>query len=159
MDGEGRGRMEDITIRKCAESDVHCVSSLEKQWVEADFTYGCVPSGERWFGSHLGPYFLLAEERGTVVGFIVASKHQVSEDTAIMPAGTEYVEIDSIYTTPSHRDMGIGGLLLEHICEQARRDGIRRAQVYSANKDIHRIMKFYERHGFRSWHIRMFRDL
>ena len=151
--------MEDITIRKCTENDIHFVSSLEKQWVEADITYGCVPSGEEWFRSHLGPYFLLAEDQGTVVGFIVASKHQVSEDTAIMSAGTEYVEIDSIYTTPSHRGMGIGSILLERICEQARKDGIRKAQAYSATKDIHSIIRFYERHGFRSWHIQMFRDL
>jgi GNAT superfamily N-acetyltransferase len=151
--------MEEITIRECTENDIHFVSSLEKQWVEADITYGFIPSGETWFRSHLGPYFLLAEEQGTVVGFIVASKYHVSEDTAIMPAGTEYVEIDRIYTTSSHRGMGIGGIMLERICDQARRDGIRKAKLYSANKDIHRIIKFYERHGFKSWHIQMFRDL
>lgn len=57
------------------------------------------------------------------------------------------------------RGREIGGKLLEDLMQVAREHGLRKALVYSAIKDIRRIMNFYEAHGFRSWFVQMFREL
>lgn len=77
----------------------------------------------------------------------------------MIPAGERYLEVDDLYVHPSMRGREIGGKLLEDLMQVAREHGLRKALVYSAIKDIRRIMNFYEAHGFRSWFVQMFREL
>ena len=46
---------------------------------------------------------------------------------------------------------GIRSELVGKTLEQAREKGLEKALVYSASKDIYRVLNFYEGQGFGSW--------
>lgn len=106
----------------------------------------------------LGPYLLVAESDGEVVGFISGSIHS-SEGMAVIPEGESYLEIDDLYVSPEFRRRGVGSGLITQILGRAKERGVAYALLYSASKDIRSILRFYERHGFQSWYVQMFREL
>ena len=57
------------------------------------------------------------------------------------------VKLDKLYVHPAHQRQGLGGLLIEHVCERARRHG--RSQVMLAvNKGNSSAIAAYRKHGF-----------
>ena len=52
-----------------------------------------------------------------------------------------------------------GGGLVESCLAQAKEAGVAYALLYSAAVDVRSILRFYERHSFRSWNVQMFRKL
>jgi ribosomal protein S18 acetylase RimI-like enzyme len=150
--------MERALIRPALESDVHPICLLQRRWAEEGNVYGLTSEPREQVEAALGPYFLVAEVRGAVIGFISGSAH-VSDGTAVIPAGESYLEIDNLYTSPEFRRQGVGGGLIEQLLARARQRGVAYALLYSAAKDIHGVLNFYERHQFRSWYIQMFRRL
>lgn len=113
---------------------------------------------EAQLGARLGPYFLVAEVDGQVVGFVSGSTHE-SDGAAVVPEGVVYLEVADLYVAAPSRRGGIGGRLLDELLAVARREGVRKVLVYSATKDVRRVLTFYERQGFRPWYVQMFRDL
>jgi ribosomal protein S18 acetylase RimI-like enzyme len=126
--------------------------------VDEDITYGLVADDYDRIRAALGPYYLVAELDGEVIGFISGSTH-ISEGMAVISKSEAYLEIDNLYIAPHFRRNKIGGMLIDQLLAIAKQDGICRALVYSATKDIHSILKFYGAHGFKSWYVRMFREL
>ena len=106
----------------------------------------------------IGPYLLVAVIDNEVVGFI-SSSVRVSEGTAVIREGVGYLEIDSLYISPEFRRQGVGGDLITRIIAQAKARGVAYASLYSAAKDVHGILRFYEQHAFQSWYVQMFRKL
>lgn len=150
--------MNQFHIRRAVLQDLGVIQWLQEQWANEDITYGFVPETEEQIRRQLGSYLLVAEVDGVVVGFISGSK-QISDGIAVAPEGTAYLEIENLYVTPAFRQQQVGGKLLERLLAVAREEGARKVLVYSATKNVHRILAFYERHGFRSWYIQMFQDL
>lgn len=148
--------MNNVLIRRCADNDIDDVRRMQMQWAEEDITYGFVPSCREDLTNRLGSYFFVAEVDGCLVGFIYGSL-RVSEGLAVLPAGQQYLQIDDIYVKPEFRDKGIGGRLLESLFQTAQHNGISRFLVYSATKDLDKILKFYRSHGFESWYVQMFK--
>ena len=148
--------MNNVVIRECISADIEKVMELDSSWAAEDSTYGYVAESVEGFADRLGPYFLVAEVQGSVVGFAYGSVH-VSEGMAVLPAGQMYFEVDAIYIATEHRNSGIGGMLLNGLLEVAQRNRIERSLVYSATKDLDRILRFYRRHGFKNWYVRMYR--
>ena len=147
-----------VMIREAKPGDVSAVSRLQHQWAREDITYGFVPSDEDAIRGSLGPYFLVAEREDCIVGFIHGEK-RISEGLAVVPKGDSYLEIVDLYVEPQYRTQSIGGSLVTRLLELAKRDGIHRASVYSATKDVPSVMRFYQGHGFRGWFVQMFREL
>lgn len=150
--------MKEFQIRRATLQDIAAIRRLQEQWADEDITYGFVPDGEEQIRQQIGPYLLVAEVDGALVGFISGSQ-QISDGMAIAPEGTRYLEIDNVYVTPEFRQQEIGGKLLDAILAVAREEGVGKALVYSATRDLHRVLAFYERHDFRPWYVQMFRDL
>ena len=151
--------MSGILIRPASASDVAAVRRLQELWAAEEVTRGFTPEGEEQTALRVGgPYFLVAEAEGRVVGFACGAA-RVSEGTAVMPAGTPYVEIEDLYVAPDARGAGVGGLLVERLLADARREGVRKALVYSASKEVRGVLKFYEGHGFEPWFVQLFRDI
>ena len=148
--------MNDVVIRECKSADIEKVMELDRAWAAEDSTYGYVAESAEGLTERLGPYFLVAEVQGFIVGFAYGSVH-VSEGMAVLPAGQTYFEVDAVYVTTEYRNNGIGGMLLNDLLEAARHNGIERSLVYSATKDLDRILRFYRRHGFKNWYVRMYR--
>jgi len=143
-------------VRECTRGDIDSVLEVDRGWEAEDSTYGYYAESADGLTQRLGPYFLVAEAHGPIVGYALASVH-VSEGMAVLPAGESYLEIDAIYVAAEHRNSGIGSMLLDGLLEAAQRNGVERSLLHSATKDLDRIMRFYRRHAFKPWHVRMYR--
>jgi ribosomal protein S18 acetylase RimI-like enzyme len=78
---------------------------------------------------------------------------------AVIPAGESYLEITNLYVSPGLRRQGVGGRLIAQLVAVAKQQGMAYALLYSAAKDAHGILRFYEEHQFRSWYVQMYRKL
>lgn len=145
-------------IRQAEEADAEAVSRLQRRWFEEGSVYGFVPESEEQVRASFSPYFFVAEVSDQVIGFISGSV-SVSDGTAVIPGGESYLEIDNLYIAPEFRRRGVGSRLTTQLLTQARQRGVAYAVLYSASKDIHGVLRFYEQHGFRSWYVQMFRKL
>ena len=148
--------MNNSLVRKCSKGDMDDVCRMLIQWTEEDITYGQVPTSLRALKSKLGQYFFIAEIDGCNVGFIYGSVHK-SKGTAVITKGEPYLEIEEIYVKPEFRNKGIGGRLMDNLSQSAQDNGIERFLVYSATKDLDKILKFYRSNSFKSWYVQMFR--
>lgn len=147
-----------LIIRQAVKDDVPAICRLQGRWFEEGSVYGFTPDDAEQVEAALGTYFLAAEVCGEVIGFISGAAH-VSEGTAVVAAGESYLEIDNLYVEPEFRGRGVGGELVDRLLAQAREHGLTHAVLYSAAKEIHSVLKFYERHKFQSWYVQMFQKL
>ncbi len=147
--------MNGLVIRECAGDDIAKVMELDRSWEAEDSTYGYYAEGAEGLARRLGPYFLVADTQGMVVGFAYGSVH-TSEGLAVIPADETYFELDALYVGAEHRSNGIGGMMLEELLREARRNGIERFMLYSASKSLDSILRFYRRHGSKDWFVRMY---
>jgi ribosomal protein S18 acetylase RimI-like enzyme len=145
-------------VRTAAKSDVPCVCRLQQQWLEEDNTYGFEPDSSEQVKAALGSYFLVAEAKSEIIGFIFGSIY-TSDGLAVIPAGESYLVIDNLYVLPEFRRQGIGGKLVAQLLTQARQQNVAYALLYSAAKDIQSILRFYGQHNFQSWNVQMFQKL
>lgn len=148
--------MEGVTVRECTRDDIEAVCRLEAKWAEEEITYGYLTNSRENLIGRLGRYFLVAEADEEIVGFVSGSVH-VSEGLAVTPAGQRYLEVDDLYVTPELRSRGIGSRLLEDVMRTAESEGMDRVHVFTATKDMDRILSFYRGHGFRPWGVQLFR--
>jgi GNAT superfamily N-acetyltransferase len=74
----------------------------------------------------------------------------------VIPAGASYVEVDNLYVSPALRNAGIGRAMVSELLDRARMLGVTHALLYSATKKLGSILRFYERHDFKSWCVQMF---
>ena len=147
-----------VHIRQANDADIPAISWMQQEWFEEACVYGFVPKNSEQLQHALGLYFFVAEIQNDLVGFISGLVH-LSVGLAVIPEGKTYVEIDDLYVSPQFRQLGIGSQLIEHFLAQAKSQDITYALLYSATKEIRSVLHFYERHGFQSWYVQMFREL
>lgn len=150
--------MNEVLIRQATEADIFSIHQLQQEWFEENNTHGYMPDSPGQTMNRLGEYFLVAESDYHIVGFVAGSV-RVSEDMSVIPTGSSYLEIDDLYVAISFRGQGLGSRLVEVLLAHAKAQGLGYATLYSAVKDIHEILRFYERHKFQSWYVQMFREL
>jgi ribosomal protein S18 acetylase RimI-like enzyme len=148
--------MSETIIHRALAHDLQTVDSLQYRWETEEMTRGFKAVDAEALRSRVGPYFLVAEQAGRIVGFVCGSAH-ISEGNTVFSAGERYLEVDDLYVSPEMRNQGIGGRLLDELLAQAQREGIRRYLVYSSSRDTDAILRFYRRHGFETWYVQMFR--
>jgi ribosomal protein S18 acetylase RimI-like enzyme len=144
------------SIRGCLAEDVPAVVNLHETLAQEEVLYGYVAASYDELMSKIGPFFLVAEVAGQIVGYIYGSLH-ISDGLAVIPQGEAYFEVDELYVLAEWRDQSVGGELLDRLLDMSAAQGIERYLVYSANKDIERVLRFYQRHGFKSWCIQLYR--
>jgi ribosomal protein S18 acetylase RimI-like enzyme len=145
-------------IRQAAESDIQNISRLQQRWSEEGSAYGFVPESPEQVRAALSPYLLVAEVDEEAVGFVSGSI-RLGEGAAVIPSGESYLEVENLYVSPEFRGRGVGSGLITELLARARQRGVTYASLYSAAKDIRGVLGFYEKHGFRSWYVQMFRKL
>jgi|SRR5215213_8547738 len=145
-------------IREALKTDVPIIYRLQQQMFEEDAIYGFVAEAVGQIEKSINPYFLVAETGGEIIGFISGDVY-VGDGSAVVPQGEKYLEIENLYVAPEFRKQGVGGRLVDEALTKARRDGAAYATLYSASKEVHGILRFYERRGFESWYVQMFQKL
>ncbi len=100
--------------------------------------------------------YLVAEEEGAVVAFL--SLWKASHPHSPMFRPHEFVLVENLVVEERCRREGIGSALLNAACGWAQQRGLRHLQltVWAANTTA---VAFYEKHGFRTLHQRMEREL
>lgn len=145
-----------MVIHDAVPDDVPRVHALCAAWESEEITYGLAATPAETLDAQLGPYFLVAEEDGEIVGYVTGSVH-TSDGMAVIPDGAAYLEVDELYVIPDRRSQGMGRMLLDTVLARAEAAGVEYQLVYSATKDLRRVMQFYEQSGFQSWCIQLFR--
>ena len=95
-----------------------------------------------------------------MVGIVCAERQTIafmqSEiGRAAFPSGQDYLEVQELYVLPEYRNRGIGTRLVREVLSRGRANGLDKSMVYSSNPDYVRTAPFYERCGYRMWHIFM----
>ena len=152
------GAESNIAYRRATGEDLDGLTALQQAWAAEQITWGFRAATAADLASKLGPLFLVAVEDRTVVGFACGALRTADADvSAVYAPGEAYLEIEDLYVGAAHRGRGVGGALLDALLAAAATHGVTRARVYSATKDLDRVLAFYRRHGFRSWYVEMVR--
>ena len=132
-----------MRIRSYSESDEAAVAEL---WREV------FPGSPSWNHPETDIRRKLAIQREL---FLVATIDLELAGTAMAGYDGHRGWVYYVAVRPKHRRQGIGKKLIEIVLAQARKNGIQRSMVYSANKDYISTASFYENCGFKMWHIFM----
>lgn len=114
---------------------------------------------ERWLGRYLTSYpewFYVALANGSIAGYLAGclddpARRPLFDDIALFKT---FAHLTAAYPAhlhvnlaPEHRSAGIGSLLIERFCEDARRAGAPGVHVMTGK--FARNVSFYVRNGFR----------
>ncbi len=147
-----------VACRAATTADLPAVAELQRAWAEEAITWGFRAATPEELLPRLGPLFLVAGDGPAVVGFAYGAIRTAGEESAaVFPAGARYLEIEDLYVAAACRQRGTGGALIDALIAAAAAQGVMRARVYSAAKELDRALSFYRRHGFRSWYVELVR--
>ena len=65
--------------------------------------------------------------------------------------------IENLFVKSEYRNKQIGGKLLDKIIQNAKNNGITKYAVATDTKDMKSILHFYEIHGFKPFHVELFK--
>ncbi len=143
-------------MREALARDLEEIHEMQKESAQENGTWGYREDDMAVLKANLGHYFLVAEKDRCIVGFIYGWI-EAAKDIAIMRDGERYLHVEELHVKEPFRRQGIGSRLMEALLAAARKDGIAHARVYSARKDLSGVIRFYEKHGFKTWYMEMFR--
>ncbi|MCK8058351.1 MULTISPECIES: GNAT family N-acetyltransferase [unclassified Fusibacter] len=148
--------MNRYSIRKCTLNEIPQVLRLQKEWQGEEITYGFTAADHSYLQQKLGDYFYIAEQNGIIIAFAYANIEK-ARDMNIFEDGEHYLEIEDVYVAPTHRGTGAGSQLVKKLLQTAKDHGIERSLLFSSTKDIKKTMNFYEKLGFKTWNIQMYK--
>lgn len=113
------------------------IRSDDDSWARRRVHYARVLSNPDTFA-------FLAERDGRPVGYAVV---KIAGTEATLAVGEQVADLDSLAVLPEERGNGLGGALMDAVCDELRRRGIREISlaVMEGNEGAAR---FYERRGF-----------
>jgi GNAT superfamily N-acetyltransferase len=148
--------MTSVAIRPGVTADVETVGGLYEGWVAEANTYGLQAPNATELTPWLTDILLVCEINQRAIGFAHASV-RTNKALAVFGSEAAYIKLEELYVMPEYRRQGIGSQLLQGLLSEARRRGIARSHVFSAAKDQHGILRFYEQHGFTAWGVQLFK--
>lgn len=138
-------------------NDLHQVAALSKVWEEEDITYGLKANSIDDLLHYVSNEFWIVIDHEKVIGYLIGEVKK-NEDLVIFEESEQsYFEIDEIYIDPDYRERKIGSVLLSEVTSHVKEKGTNRIMVSSANKDLKNTIGFYEKNGFQSWTITLFK--
>jgi ribosomal protein S18 acetylase RimI-like enzyme len=145
-----------MLIRHANQTDIPRIRELQERLSVEESVHGFTAEPAEEIAKY--QYLLVAETGGEIIGFVSGGIY-VSDGSAVIPEGAKYLEIENLYVAPPSRKQGTGGRLVDELLALGRRESAAYALLYSASKDIHAILRFYEKHEFQSWYVQMFQKL
>ncbi len=105
---------------------------------------------EQWLASP-GAFVLIAERRGEPVGYAMV---RLREGSPTWPLSEKAGEIETLSVLPGERGLGTGTALLETVRRELDELGINELSLHAMPTNVEAI-RFYERHGFRTYALWM----
>lgn len=149
----------EVRIRPCTHQDFESIFELDKLWHEEGVAYSWADYSQEDFIAEFErfpEYYLVAENDGQTIGYVNGSV-RVNEKVEVLPKQETYLEIENIYVRPEFRNLHVGGDLIEQLLAISERNGIKRFVVSTVTKDMERILRFYQRYGFKPWAVELFK--
>ena len=116
--------MDSIAIRTCRPSDLPDVQPLFDDLYAHQEHHEEEPLADR-----MSEFFLVAEEGGQIVGFVIGQrratvnlKDEMGKDA--FPNDSEYLEVQDVYVVPARRGRGLGTKLMKALLDRARESGV-----------------------------------
>ena len=151
---------EPVAIRPAMPADLPAVVALCRHWAAEKLTRNYRADTVEELHKRLGECFLVAEQAGQVMGFVIGEIKSTAGDEfveGVLDDAPAYLEVQDLYVAPKCRQRGIGKALMRGVLESASQRGVNNSLVYSGNRDYARIAHFYEELGYEMWHIHMTR--
>lgn len=140
----------DVLIRKVRKEDLDAVT-----WVEAVCFPAAEAAGREAFAQRIEAFpdsFFVAEKDGSIIGFIngcVTDSRTICdemfENVGFHKPDGAYQSIFGLDVVPEYQHRGLASRLMEHLIEDARRQG-RRGLILTCKE---RLIGFYEKFGYR----------
>lgn len=129
---------------------------LSENWAAENSCYGYRPNDRTDIE---GNRIFLAEDGGTVTGYLFGKVFQSERMTSIMPEGTPCFEIEELYVVPEKRSQGIGAKLFRY-AEEAVKPEADYIVLSTATKNWKAIFHFYlDELDMTFWSARLFRKI
>lgn len=146
-----------MIIRRAEINDLHQVAALSKVWEEEDITYGLKANSIDDLIHYVSNELWIVIDHDKVIGYLLGEVKKNEGFVIFEESEQSYFEIDEIYIDPDYRQRKIGSVLLSEVTSHVREKGTNRIIVSSANKDLKKTTEFYEKNGFQSWTITLFK--
>ncbi len=131
--------------------------SLSVDWERENICRGYAANGREDIE---GSRVFLACQAGKIIGYLFGKKTSAPNSSSIMPAGTEYFEVEELYVKPKFRSQGVGRQLFALAESAAKTDGLSFLLLSTSTKNYKAILHFYiDEIGMDFWSARLFKKL
>ncbi|PWV87369.1 ribosomal protein S18 acetylase RimI-like enzyme [Paenibacillus cellulosilyticus] len=147
-----------MEIRRAQTKDLELISELSEVWEKEDVTYGLKKNTTQYLQQYLNQELWVVTENEIVVGYLLGEVKSNNGLSVFKESDSLYFELEEIYVHPQYREQGFGTALLKRMIGEELTDrGIYRITVSTANKDWTKVMDFYNKNGFKTWTMTMFK--
>lgn len=147
-----------ITIRRATINDLEAICDLSQQLFdyeqqftdEFNMSWSRAIEGKKFFTKKLKgrkSFILLAQDGNKLAGYILIALES--------PAWREYIpiaDVANLSIAPDYRGKGIGTRLMQQAKKMAIKRGAKRMSVSALTSNA-RVLKFYEKQGFKDFNI------
>ncbi len=130
-----------MLIREAELNDalLEALIALSKDWVAEHSCYG-YRANER--SDIEGNRIFLAEDGGTILGYLFGHLSRSEKQSSVMPDGTFFFEVEELYVIPGQRSAGVGAALFAY-AEDAVREEADYMMLSTATKNWRAVFHFY----------------
>ena len=129
---------------------------FSQDWAAENSCYGYRPNDRTDIE---GRRIFLAEDGGTVTGYLFGRICQSENMKSVMPEGTPYFEVEELYVVPDRRSRGIGAKLFRY-AEEAVKPDAEYMVLSTATKNWKAIFHFYlDELDMTFWSARLFKKI
>ena len=129
---------------------------FSEAWAAENSCYGYRPNDK---ADIEGNRIFLAEDGGTVTGYLFGKVCRSEQMKSIMPEGTPYFEVEELYVVPEKRSRGIGAKLFRY-AEEAVKPEAEYMVLSTATKNWKAVFHFYlDELDMTFWSARLFKKI
>ena len=130
--------------------------SFSEDWETENSCYGYRPNDK---SDIEGNRIFLAEDDGTIIGYLFGKVCGSKQMKSIMPEGTPFFEVEELYVIPEKRSQGVGEKLFR-FAENAVKTEAEYMVLSTATKNWKAIFHFYiDELNMNFWSARLFKKI
>jgi len=150
-----------MIVRKAVLSDLLSIKALNREWIDENISpyVGAADTLKDLRSKIKHGWVFVAEAENKLVGYVQVLVDKMSQKMNFygLRKGEAYVNIESLYVLKNYRKKGVGKALLSIVDDFAKGGKIKSIILSAVNYDIHGIIRFYEKNGFKTHFVRMFK--